>query len=185
MPTLRRTLLPLVAPAFLAACNGSKDTGGEPPIPDGRDTDSAGDLECGGIPPEILTFTATADGLYEFEQGITQPALKISITARDDDQDLHEVNYEIWLDAHLDNTVDTSHDPYFDRLMTISTENCLTPTATVNLRLGAQAGSELEPNTWYDFAARVSDANGEPSEVVFTTGGTPKEDGSEPDPMEP
>lgn len=177
-PTLPGLLLLL---ATASACNGDDGTGA-PPIPDQPD-DTAPEITCGGVPPEILTFTAEPDGLWQGEQGTDpQPAVQISVTAIDEDKDLSEVRLELWFDDYVDGVVDTGDAPWLDRWITISTSPCFTPTATLDIHAGAKTGTDLEPNTWYDWAMRVSDAAELSSEILFTIAGTPKEDGSDPDP---
>ena len=155
---------------------------GEPPIPD-VPSDTAPEISCGGVNPEILTFGAEAVGLWGGEEGAEQlPTVELQLMVIDEDKDLSEVRLELWFDDWVDGVVDTGDRAWLDRYITISSERCLTSSANLIVHAGAKSGTDLEPNTWYDWAARVSDDAGLQSDIATTVAGTPKEDGTDPDP---
>jgi len=166
---------------MLTGCFGHGE-GEPPPILDDTSGDDS-DLVCGGVPPDLVTFTAEPAGLWQGEQGTDPaPAILLSLTATDEDKDLSEVRVQIWFDDYVDGVVDTGDSPWFDRWIIIATNPCLTSMADMSVHAQATNTGALQPNTWYDFVGRVSDAMELESEFVTTVGGTPKEDGTDPDP---
>ena len=174
------TLLPALI-LLAAACNPDAGEGDEPPTPAGRDDETGLQVQCSSQAPQITAFTALADGLETFEQQ-EYPVIMLTIDASDSDGDLGQVYYELWWDDHVDGVVDTSDSAQHDRYTTINSERCVTTSASVSIHLAVDGW--LETNTWYDFAARVQDYAGMESGLAYTTGGTPKSDGSDPDPMD-
>ncbi len=163
---------------LLLACGGkATDTGEPPPIPSGSYDSGDG---CEGTNPVVTTFTADADGLQSFEGGGTYPAITLTMAAEDVDGDLSFMTYEVWWDDTLDEAVDTSGSPDASGQFTVTSDECGGFTSQLTLTIPCD-GDPAE-NTWYDFALRITDRNGYESDIAVTQGGTPKSDGSDPDP---
>jgi hypothetical protein len=164
--------------SLLLACGGkAADTGEPPPIPSGGYETGDG---CEGADPIVTLFTAEADGLQEFEGGGTYPAITLTIDATDEDGDLSFMTYDVWWDDTPDESVDTSNSADESGQFTVSSDECGGYTA--NLALTIPCDGDPAENTWHDFAVRVTDRNGYESDIAIAQGGTPKSDGSDPDP---
>lgn len=165
---------------ILLACTNPDDTGSEaPPV---RTDDSA--EVCEGNLPVVTSFELANGGLVDFD-GTMSPTIQLQVEASDDDGNLNQLVLEMWWEADGDGSVDTSGSPDNDFPTTlVSDAACEVFEATGNgkIALNLQVGGSIETNTLYDFAVRIVDASGEVSEVVTTTGVTPKADGSDGDP---
>ncbi|MCB9759283.1 MAG: hypothetical protein H6739_05545 [Alphaproteobacteria bacterium] len=162
---------------LLAACTGkepvdSSDDG--PPINQGNDS---GD-ECYGNDPVLTSITLTNGGAVQFDDG-TFPTIQVNVEGEDADGNLDVITLEIWFDADVDEQVDTSGPDTVSQVITLSANDCVTTTGSASLRV--QVGSGLSYNTLYDVAARITDAEGEVSNALVTTGSTPRENGLDGD----
>ena len=167
----------------LSACLFGGTGSDEPPTPSGRSDTGSGAFSCGDEIPVIQSFTATPEGLGSPERnGEEYPLLGLDFTATDADGALGEVVYRLWFDDHVDGFVDTSGDPFHAIGKTLSLQSCVTTEAQVHVTV--TASGQLAPNTWYDFAVTVEDRDQHVSAPAYTSGGTPKDDGSDPDPLE-
>ncbi len=151
----------------------------------GDDTDDPPDISttkdsaiCGGTTPVADSLLIYNGGSVNFE-GEDAPTIALELHLTDEDGDLYQGTYEVWYDAVLDDTVDTSGDPATDRTFSQVGEPCETDQAT--LRLNIRVGTVFEYNTVYEFAARFIDADGLPSNTLVEAGVTPKEDFSDGD----
>lgn len=164
---------------ILLACTQPDDTGSEaPPV---RTDDSA--QVCEGNDPEITSFQLANGGLVDFD-GTQSPTIQLQVEATDDDGNLNQVVLEMWWEADGDGEVDTSGSPDNDYPTTLASDApCEVFEAAGNSKvaLNLQVGGGIEANTLYDFAVRIVDASGESSQVVVTSGVTPKMDGSDGD----
>jgi len=170
-------LLPLLALSCLA-CSPDEEEKDGPPIYGGSDT---GEESCAGTPPTIIYMDIENGGFKDFE-GAQWPTILLQVDARDDDGDLEFATLEMWWDAEVDGQVDTSSEPLTKKIFTTDALPCRQNDGSYGLYL--QVGTGLGYNTAYDFAARVGDASALRSEVEIESMVTPKEDGSDGDPLE-
>jgi hypothetical protein len=167
--------------ALLLGCSPAEDPGDPPPIPKGGDTGDTA-VDCSGVAPVITSLQARADGLHEDEQGQTFPAMVFELQADDADGDLSFVSYRMWWDDQLDGVVDTSVAAPVQGQAAISTTRCASFSVGLNLSLSSQGNPAYD--TWHDFAVALADEAGIWSEPALCQGAMPKEDGSDPDPLE-
>jgi hypothetical protein len=163
-----------ILPLLILACSSADDDKDGPPIY-GDDT---GEESCAGTPPTIIYMSIENGGFQNFE-GAQWPTIKLQVEARDDDGDLEFATVEMWWDAEVDATVDTSSDPITKKIFTSDAKPCRQNDGSYGLYL--QVGTGLQYNTTYDFAVRIGDASGLRSEFEVESMTTPKEDGSDGD----
>jgi len=161
---------------LIACTDGDTDTDEPPDITDGTHTET-----CGGVAPIADELWISNGGLRNFE-GDEAPTVSLELHLTDEDGDLHQGTMEIWFDETLDDDVDTSGDPDAERIYSGIGDACFTDAATLNLAI--RVGTVFDYNTPYEFAALFVDAEGLASNVLVNSGVTPKEDGSDGDPVE-
>ncbi len=161
---------------LLACADGGQDSDEPPDITDGLPVET-----CGGTPPVAETLNIGNGGLRNFE-GEEAPTVELELWLTDEDGDIHQGTMEIWYDQSLDDSVDTSSDPDADRIYSGIGDACLVAQATLNLAI--RVGTAFDYNTPYEFAALFVDADGDASNVLVASGVTPKEDGTDGDPVE-
>lgn len=169
------TLSWLILGPLLACTAGSEDTDAPPDITGGTNTET-----CGGVAPIADALDISNGGVKNFE-GEDAPTIGLSLHLTDEDGDIHQGVMAIWYDETIDGDVDTGGDPALDRIYSGLGDACFVMDATLNL--GIRVGTVFEYNTGYEFAALFEDANGEVSNVLIAGGVTPKEDGSDGDPL--
>lgn len=159
-------------PFLILGCSADDDKDG-PPIYGNDDT---GEESCAGTAPVIIYMAIENGGLKDFE-GAQWPTIKLQVEARDDDGDLEFATVEMWWDAEVNASVDTSADPLTQKIFTSDSLPCRQNDGNYGLFL--QVGTALNYNTTYDFAVRVGDASGMRSDFKIKSMVTPKEDGSD------
>ncbi len=162
--------------SVVACTSGGDDTAEPPEITNGTITET-----CGGVEPVADTLLIDNGGVRNFE-GDDYPTISLELHLTDEDGDLHQGKLQFWHDEVLDGTVDDSGDPDADRIYSEMGETCFSFEMTV--RLAIQVGTVFDYNTPYEFAALFIDADGDASNVLVEAGVTPKEDGSDGDPLE-
>lgn len=157
---------------FVLACTSkeSEDSQDLPPI----NRQDSEDVPCNGHDPVAQTLVVGNGGIVQFDEG-PYPTVALEVQTHDDDGNLNYVTLEFWWDATIDEAVDTSAGAMVSQTQTITSAPCLSTDQTPSLLI--QVGTGLEYNTLYDFAARVTDAEGEVSNVVVASGSTPRENG--------
>lgn len=161
-------LLALAACADKAADSGSS----APPINQG----GGGDSGCGGTAPVIDELTIVNGGIVKFDSG-PKPTVGVQAHVTDEDADLDVVSMDVWYDDVVDNQVDTTGTSFDGSPYEVSDEPCTSASTTFTLQI--QAGSNLEFDSLYEFAAVVTDGNGEVSEVAIASGYTPTSEGED------
>ncbi len=154
--------------------SGGLPDSGLPPDDTGLPPD---DGDCGVTAPAMTGLSVENGGLYDFGSG-PAPSLLFVVEASDADGDLHDMAIDVWHDQEPDGLVDTSGSAPIVAMVTISSEACEVPTATVHLSVGV--GHSMPYGTEMDFAVAVVDAQGHLSDSLVVTGWTPLEDGSDP-----
>lgn len=162
---------------LLLALACTKDTGTDDSAPPLVDDTVA---PCEGNDPVLNAVTVTNGGVRDFD-GTPYPTVLVEFDATDDDGNLNTVVMDIWVDQVIDGSVDTSGASDVNTVATLTEEDCsVTATggaSTVGVNI--QVGGGLEYGTEYDWAGQITDANGEVSNVAFTTAWTPNSDGSD------
>lgn len=129
--------------------------------------------------PQISTVTLTNAGMVEDpESGDTHPSVEVGISVTDGDGNLNTMVVDLWFEDDADGSVDDSRTPDVSSTVDMGTTACASPEATTAIRLDV-VGRTLEVDTRYDVGARVTDAEGDVSDVAITQGYTPKSDGSD------
>ena len=155
-------------------CAGGGDPEKDGPTLPGSDT---GNTSCGGADPVALELIIGNGEMAEFE-AVEWPTILLRLLAEDEDGDLDLAYMEFWWDLEEDGTVDTSVSGN-DRYFTLESDECATESVDLGLKL--QVGTQLAYNTYYEFAAQVTDRAGLTSNLVVAAGSTPKSDGSDGD----
>lgn len=170
--------MPLLA-LFTLACDDGKETG-----------DTAGTLnpgngntgDCKGTAPVIEELTLEeGDPITGEGGGDPQPTVLIVAEYSDEDGDAHVVAMDIWYDAVVDGTTDTSGAPGASLAATAvedddgnPVEECAGKGGSFGVMLGV-TGDDLEFETEYDFGVILYDANETASAPAFGTVVTPAE----------
>lgn len=156
---------------LLAACSGGEDkaTDTEPGTP------GTGDRDCAGEAPVIESVTIEDYGLYEFESG-TYPAILITASITDEDGDLDYYEMQVFYDDEVDDSIDTSEDAAEVGGIPDGAEECEVDALEAGMVLAVNGNPPYE--TRLEFGVRVSDYNGDTSDLYITTFRTPDEDGS-------
>lgn len=157
---------------FVLACSGKEveDSNDVPPI----NRQDSEDVPCNGHNPVAVELLVGNGGIQQFDEG-PYPTVSLEVPTTDEDGNLNYVTLEFWWDATIDDAVDTSASAQVTQTQTITSAPCLSTEQTPSLLI--QVGTGLQYNTLYDFAARVTDAEGEASNVVVASGSTPRENG--------
>ena len=164
--------------ALLAlACDSGKDTGDD----NGTLDSGSGDNEvCEGTAPVIEDFSAEEGPVISGEGGEDdQPTLQLMAEYSDEDGDAHVLAMDIWYDAELDGTVDTSGAADFGLDPTAVEDDggnpvdpCDGHAGSFGVLLGV-TGDPLDFETEYDFGVVLYDNAGMGSEPAFITAVTP------------
>lgn len=155
---------------LLMACKGDVvDTNTAPPL---RNDDTA--PECAGNDPVIDGVAVSNGGVVDFE-GTDYPTVRISADTSDADANLNYVTMDVWFSEFGEPNTDGS--AQVDKTFSIDTTDCSVDAYVFDLNI--QVGGGLQYDTEYTFAVRITDAQGEVSNIVSGTGYTPKSDGSD------
>lgn len=159
---------------FFACTKTTGEDSGAPPL--GGTDDST--LECNGNAPVINEVVLENGGVQDFE-GTPYPTILIWADTEDADGNLDVVTMEIWWDETPDGEVDTSLTASGEKTWTPRQESepCNETEETIGLYL--QVGGSIPYDTEMDFAVRITDAEGEASNVGVGTGVTPTETGDD------
>ena len=168
MLTRNAIFLPMLL-LFMACKGGGEDTNTAPPV---RNDDTAG--ACSGADPVIAGVNLSNGGIVDFE-GTDYPTIQISADATDEDGNLNYVTMEVWFSEFGDPNTDGS--AQLDKTFSVDSNDCSVDGYVFDLNV--QVGGGLQPNTEYTFAVRLTDAEGEVSNIGLATGYTPKSDGSD------
>lgn len=164
--------------ATLACKDNGEDTGETPPI---RSEDTA---VCKGHDPVLTRFELANGGMVDFD-GTEAPTIQLQADATDEDGNLDAITLEIWWEGDADGSVDTSGAPDSEKTWTLMSDSeCSvfdTADSPATIALNLQVGGAIPTNSPYDFAIRITDSEGEVSNVLTATGVTPKSDGSDGD----
>jgi hypothetical protein len=185
----------MIALTLLLACGAPKDEapvdsadeGGadSSDLPDDSGVDSASDSgdsglpTCGGTAPVVDGLRVENGGLRDFS-GEEYPSAVVTIDMSDADGDLRPFQVDIWWDAVIDATVDTSTaeglslDPYIVE----DKADCEVTGVAYALALPVDGG-RFEFATDYEFAAVVTDAAGLVSDPGVGFGKMPNSDGTD------
>lgn len=156
--------------ALACTSKEGEDSNELPPI----NREDSEDVPCNGHNPEALSLTVGNGGIQQFDEG-PYPTVSLAVETHDEDGNLNYVTLEFWWDAEIDGEVDSAGSAEVSQTQTITSAPCESTDQTPALLI--QVGTGLAYNTLYDFAARVTDAEGELSNVVVASGSTPRENG--------
>jgi len=177
--TVALALLALMASGCKKTPEETDDT--DTPTPPDTDTDvtDTGPESCGPNAPVLEAIT------IENGSDTTGVQLDFTLTSTDIDGDLHEISFELWLDDVVDGSVDTAGPAPLTGGPAI-VQDANGPVAPCSIAQGLNLtvtvpvdGGTLAFDTEMDFAWRVLDADGNPSNVLVQAGYTPKADGSD------
>ena len=155
--------------SLLLACKGGvEDTNTAPPL---RTDDTE---VCAGADPVIEGVTLSNGGVVDFE-GVDYPTIRIAADTTDEDGNLNYVTMELWYSEFGDPNTDA--EAQSGKTFSIDPTECGVEAYVFALNL--QVGTGLQYNTEYTIAVRITDEQGEVSNIAQATGYTPKQDGSD------